>query len=515
MQNNDEVKTVNIKISDGLIKEETEDKIRTRVPRTYDDKERYLILNQNDVEEINNGVTLLATLEKDKIYNLVDKIGDVVEQLNGEQLANKYYDPVPQRKKTVAEETVFEEENETKTDKENTSQQSQEKKDSEQTVKLSHSVLDSKHTKFEVKRAKLEDRNSKLQEKIKKAETKIEKWQAKKEESQEALKHCQKLLDIPALPAPVMQFLKMYAESKENKIGSLNNKMGSKRKKVDISNDKITKNTQKIARIEKKLNKLERIDTFLNNMHSPQGRRENFVNGLQEFRKSSLVRSRSKLTTLDNKIEKAQKAFETTHSAEDKVKLRNTLQNYSEQRKALEEKIEKLENMNKKLEAVTYLPDKRAEEIVTESCENISSSLKEKQDITANQAVDEVLNISEETIDKTFAKIKEEPSQDIENKLKEAISYDIMYYGVLTDQTVNFIKQAGYTYNNGELELSAIKKEVKEEANVSTEKSSEDKQEKKSSPLSRDTIKSNAAKIKAKEAKHEAPKQLKSQGQEL
>ena len=33
--------------------------------------------------------------------------------------------------------------------------------------------------------------------------------------------------------------------------------------------------------------------------------------------------------------------------------------------------------------------------------------------------------------------------------------------------------------------------------------------------LSRDTIKRNAATIKAKEQSHEAPKQLKSQGQEL
>lgn len=101
MPNNDEAKTVNIKISEVLIKKETEDKIKTRVPRTYDDKERYLILNQNDVEEINEGATLLATLEKDKIYNLVDKIGDAVEQLNGEQLANKYYAPVQQKKKLL------------------------------------------------------------------------------------------------------------------------------------------------------------------------------------------------------------------------------------------------------------------------------------------------------------------------------------------------------------------------------------------------------------------------------
>lgn len=231
MPDKDETKTIDIKISDILIAKETENEIKTRVPRTYDDKERYLILNQDDIEKINNGKTLLATLEKDKIYNLIDKAGNVVEPLNGEQFANKYYDSVPQKKKTVAEETVFNEEDETKTDKENTSQQSQDKKDSEQNIKLSHSVLDSKHTKFEVKRAKLEDKNSKLQEKIKKAETKIEKWQAKKDDSVEALKQCRKLLDIPVLPAPVVQFLKLYEQSKANKISSLEDKLTDKKQR--------------------------------------------------------------------------------------------------------------------------------------------------------------------------------------------------------------------------------------------------------------------------------------------
>lgn len=503
MLNNDEAKTVNIKISEVLIKKETEDKIKTRVPRTYDDKERYLILNQNDVEEINEGATLLATLEKDKIYNLVDKIGDVVEQLNGEQLANKYYTPVPQRKKTVAEETVFNEENETKTDKENTSQQSQEKKDSEQKVKLSHSVLDSKHTKFEVKRAKLQDRNSKLQEKIKKAETKIEKWQAKKDDTLETLKQCRKLLDILALPAPVIQFLKMYAESKENKIGSLNNKMGSKRKKVDISNDKITKNNQKIVRIEKKLNKLERIDTFLNNMHSSQGRRENFVNGLQEFRKSSLARSKKKLDKLEIKIAVTQKQFDKTHFAEEKVKLRNTLHSLNEQKTSLEKKITKLEGMDKKLEAVNLLPDSRADEIINESCEKVSSAISSMPDITTNRAVDNVLDTSEQVIDNKFTEIKEEPSQNTEDRLKEEMAYEVISSEI--PQDLPSPQYLDDLFNS--LAETPQKSEPQSDSKV--------EQQRKSSPLSRDKIKRNAATIKAKEQSHEAPKQLKSQGQEL
>lgn len=73
MPDKDETKTIDIKISDILIAKETENEIKTRVPRTYDDKERYLILNQDDIEKINNGKTLLATLEKIRFIILLIK----------------------------------------------------------------------------------------------------------------------------------------------------------------------------------------------------------------------------------------------------------------------------------------------------------------------------------------------------------------------------------------------------------------------------------------------------------
>lgn len=503
MPDKDETTTIDIKISDILIAKETENEIKTRVPRTYDDKERYLILNQDDIEKINNGKTLLATLEKDKIYNLIDKAGNVVEPLNGEQLANKYYDSVPQKKKTVAEETVFNEEDETKTDKENTSQQSQDKKDSEQNIKLSHSVLDSKHTKFEVKRAKLEDKNSKLQEKIKKAETKIEKWQAKKDDSVEALKQCRKLLDIPVLPAPVVQFLKLYEQSKANKISSLEDKLTDKKQSITSKQNKIEKNNLRISKISKKLTKLENIDKFLNNMHTSQGRRENFVNGLQEFRKSSLTRSKKKLDKLEIKIAVTQKQFDKTHFAEEKVKLRNTLHSLNKQKTFLKDKITKLEGMDKKLEAVNLLPDSRADEIINESCEKISSAISNMPDITTNQAVDNVLDTSEQVIDNKFTEIKEEPSQNAEDRLKEEIAYKVMSSEVPQD-----LPSFQNLYN-----LFDEPAETPQKSEPQSDKKIE--QQRKSSPLSRDTIKRSAATIKAKEQGHEAPKQLKSQGQEL
>lgn len=523
MPTKNETERINITISDTMIKEENEKEIKTRVPYTYDDNVRYLVLNQDDVKRIHDGKTLFASLEKDKIYNLLGESGKVVEQIRGEKLFKEHYDPAHQKNKNADKRKSVSEEKTSSSEEKNdkaVSQSSSEKSSSEpeKNIKLKHSTLDSKHTKIEIKKAKFEDKNKKLQEKINKAKSKIERWQAKKDDAQEALKHCKKLLDIPALPAPVVQFLKMYAESKENKIGSLNNKIGIKRDKIDIRQDKITKNNQRISRLDKKLDKLERIDKFLNNMHSSQGRRENFVDSLQQFRKSSLARSRSKLLKLDKKISETQKAFERTHSAEDKVKLRNALHTYSEQRKVLEEKITKLEVMSQKLEAVNLLPDKRADEIINESCEKVSSAINNKADITPNQAVDEVLDVSEQTIDNKFAEMKEEPSQNVEDRLKEAIAYDTMFYGVLTDQTVNSIKQAGYTYDNGMLESAVTEKEVKEQENVSaeqSEKSSEDTHEKKSSPLTRNAIKKSAAAIKAKEADNEAPKKVKSKGQEL
>lgn len=503
MPGKDETKTINIKISDILIAKETENEIKTRVPRTYGDKECYLILNQDDIEKINNGATLLATLEKDKIYNLIDKVGNVVEPLNGEQLANKYYDPVPQKKETVAEETVFNEENETKADKENASQQSQGKKNPEQNVKLSHSVLNSKYKKFEIKKAKFDDKNSKLQEKIQKAEIKIEKWQAKKDDTVEALKQCRKLLDIPALPVPVVRFLKLYEQSKASKISSLENKLNDKEQSITSKKDKIEKNNLKISKISKKLTKLENIDKFLNNMHTSQGRRENFVNSLQEFRKSSLIRSKKKLDKLEIKIAVTQKQFDKTRFAEEKVKLRNALHSLNEKKISLEDTIAKLEGMVKKLEAVNLLPDNRANEIINESCEKISSAISNMPDITTNQVVDSILDTSEQVIEDKFAKIKEEPSQNAEDRLKEEMAYEVMSSEV--PQDLPSPQYLDDLFNSPS------------EAPHKSEPQSDKKvaQQRKSSPLSRDMIKKNATAIKAKEQNHEAPKQLKSQGQEL
>lgn len=73
MPNNDEAKTVNIKISEVLIKKETEDKIKTRVPRTYDDKERYLILNQMILKKSMKEQHCLLLLKKIRFIILLIK----------------------------------------------------------------------------------------------------------------------------------------------------------------------------------------------------------------------------------------------------------------------------------------------------------------------------------------------------------------------------------------------------------------------------------------------------------
>ena len=85
---------VDLTISKKLCIEENLTSIKTRVPNTYGDNVRYLWLDKSDVVSINGGKTFFAYLKKDKEYELVDRDGQVVEKLTGQNLQKQHYDSV-------------------------------------------------------------------------------------------------------------------------------------------------------------------------------------------------------------------------------------------------------------------------------------------------------------------------------------------------------------------------------------------------------------------------------------
>ena len=74
-----------------MVIEETEKSIKTRIPYQ---KDGFIWLRKSEIAWINEDKTILANLEKEKTYQVVDRDNKPVRRLLGRQLYEQSYDPV-------------------------------------------------------------------------------------------------------------------------------------------------------------------------------------------------------------------------------------------------------------------------------------------------------------------------------------------------------------------------------------------------------------------------------------
>lgn len=442
---------ISITISQKLVVSEDDDKYVAKLPYTFDPK-LFMEVAKSESEEVAGGKIILAKLQSDKEYVITDQYGAKRKQ-SGQSIFEKYFEPVNEKVfarnqqdqgQEVSHQKAVEETKQP--DKQNQDQEELHQKQSEEAVqhdeaktkstpkqtaeievktpKIATSAIAPICNNLELKVAKLQDKNTKLSGKVNKNKSRIERWTGKADDAKKAAQAYEALVSTYALPAPVAKVFETLAKQKKDKAASLEDKIERKENKNTKLNEKISTNDKKISKHNTNIERIAKLDKFIQNMKSADGRKENFVTGLQDFRKSSLERAKKKLSSIEDTIYKTQSAFDKTHSAEEKVKLRNKLHSLEDRKVSLEDKISKLEAMNNKLKAVNLLPEAQAERVVSESCENITAAFSEKQNLTPSAAVDTVLDVSEQAIDKHFSEIREKPSRNVEDKIKENVAYD-------------------------------------------------------------------------------------------
>lgn len=349
---------------------------------------------------------------------------------------------------------------------------------------LSTPILANIYDQSNFKIAKLEDKNERLTAKNKNAQTKID----KAKNFVELFNQIKDPTIAKAVPAPVFKFMEKIAEQKQEKINNLSSK-------IEKRNDKIANNDKKIAKHTKTLETCKKVDTFLQNMKSPEGRKENFINGLQEFNNIALNKATSKLADVEDKITKASTAYEKTHSATDKLKLRNKINKLTEQKNVLESKIQGLGGITNRINAVQNAPQDKADEVISKSCEGIVNAVAENPEGFAKNQAERVVEVCNTVID------KELPNAEL---------------GLGQDKPDNYLKNAEMMieddYNSIDGVINNGSKEKEQEK--LTEKSSEKEEKRGAFPVSRNKIKQNAEKIAKSEHKATDDKQ-KSKGQEL
>lgn len=343
--------------------------------------------------------------------------------------------------------------------------------------KINNPILASQVEKRQMKIAKLEDKNTVLSQKIAKNETKIEKQQAKIEDAQKTKAYCKTLLESAALPKPLQVFFQSMMDRQESRIKNCNNKISKLQNKNNGLTQKINSNKRKIAKHTVKIESLQKVDQFLTNMQSREGRRENFVQAVSEFQRSSLERSSVKSSKLQSQIAQKETALTKATSSVEKVQLRNQIAKLQVTLSSVNERINKLNAMAAQLDRLAALPADQADKVIDNAVKGVDQQLSADQSMTVQETTDTVVNEAGKAVNNNDIEQQGlDKEQETIAKLNGEISDDLAFFGEVTYETAQHIKEAGYELKGDTLQKAAAEK-AEEHKEVNQQEHSEKQNE--------------------------------------
>lgn len=519
-----------ITISRELVHEENDKAIKTRVPGTYGDDIRYMWLSKDNITEINDGKTLLTFIDLNRDYKLYGKQNEVVQTMNGSELYSHYSEVSDKvrsrlntRKNTQNKENgfvlvepgggkSFNANNENKAEPPIQSEAQKPEQHAEVVdLPVKTSILAGVYDRAMGNLISLQDKNTKLAMKNDTATEKLNR-------TRRFFERCDNLISSSVLPAPVNAFLKIISEQQHEKAASLENKISTR-------NMKIQKNDTKIQKYEQRIDTYKKLDTFLQNMKSPDGRRENFIIGLSEFKDISIKRTTEKLATVNEKIATVRDALNTTRFIQEKMKLQDKLEVLNGKKLKLEAKLDKLNQFDEKLNSVKSASEQTAENIVSKSYDGIVNSIAENPAEFAKNPEDRVVDVCGETIDSEMLETQKlnKRMEQIDKRFDEVVEQlqDLRKDPEKNHDDIIFARNEIAALNTEKSLIEGILGRSQTQDNKSEsvkkaqpQKIQEEKKSKSAFPMSRNQIKKNAQTIAHNKPEQEQNKN-RSHGQEL
>lgn len=392
---------INITIDECLVYNDKAGMIKTRVPGTFGDNIRFLMLSKSDVEYINNDKTILTSLNADKTYNLFDSDNKIVEKISGQKLFDGHYDPVTLNKQNedielVEDNSTLQNDEQKKNDEEKTNEvvekpvaneeKAQSKTDEVQkdSSTIEEQIESSTKQKSELASREQLVRNSILAKaydsssmKIAECSDKIDLLNAKNQQSNERISRSQAIVDKykelvesgtnKSLPTPVVAFIKLVSDYHKNAIDSQKQKISSRNTKIQKLSNDIDKSKARIEGILK-------ADTFISNMRTPEGRKENFIHGLEALQKYAFKRNENKIERSVQQLQQMNNAYEHTTSAVEKLRLSKDIPS---QRDKIDNLLKQRKNLTKSLSSIDKLKtfdNKAISQVINKSYKDLSNN---------------------------------------------------------------------------------------------------------------------------------------------
>ena len=432
---------INITIDECLVYNDKAGMIKTRVPGTFGDNIRFLMLSKSDVEYINNDKTILTSLNADKTYNLFDSDNKIVEKISGQKLFDGHYDPVTLNKQNedielVEDNSTLQNDEQKKNDEEKTNEvvekpvaneeKAQSKTDEVQkdSSTIEEQIESSTKQKSELASREQLVRNSILAKaydsssmKIAECSDKIDLLNAKNQQSNERISRSQAIVDKykelvesgtnKSLPTPVVAFIKLVSDYHKNAIDSQKQKISSRNTKIQKLSNDIDKSKARIEGILK-------ADTFISNMRTPEGRKENFIHGLEALQKYAFKRNENKIERSVQQLKQMNNAYERTTSAVEKLQLSKDIPAMEERINTLLKQRNNLVNSIPSIDKLKTFDDKSIVRVIVKSNKDLSNN-----DTLKDNPTYKVTVICKNNIDQADKIVQKEQ----ENYLKNAEMY--------------------------------------------------------------------------------------------
>lgn len=237
------------------------------------------------------------------------------------------------------------------------------KSEPDNSINIENPILASFYDKYNQKIAKFEDKNTNLNAKINKLNHKI----TKATEFDEVISALEQVI-----PKSIFTVLNLISQEKQEKIANMQSKLSK-------HESRIADNNKKIHKYESKITLCKKINTFLTNMKTQDGRKENFINGVQEFRSIAIRNASEKFDVTQEKLNKAMSEYGRTHFASEKLKLQKQINNLANKKDKLRDKLIALDALVDKFDTINKMSEQKIENVIEQSCDILYLTLPAKK----------------------------------------------------------------------------------------------------------------------------------------
>lgn len=274
-------------------------------------------------------------------------------------------------------------------------------------------ICQNKELKIERQRDKIEN----LQNRVRKNVAKSKKLRKAYNNVSEERKYLKTLVKLSILPRPLQEHFENSLSRQEDKSGKLLVKIDKLNSKYTDLQSLIEKHNNKIQNLQSEIGGIQKIDRFLSNMHSKEGRRENFITALTDINNYSIKRKTEKISRINDKIKKATAKLEQATTGAKKLKIRNSIAKLIAEKEKLTQNLDRLQQDKTRLNDFNQLSDDYSTEVdnaVLKTAENIQNEVINGEVIRSGSVTDifdKVVEQSETPLKNVFDEIQAKNNQ--------------------------------------------------------------------------------------------------------